>query len=370
MSALGPERTSCRKDNMEASERNYLWINLAAIVVVIAGLREAGPILVPFLFAAFLAVISFPAVEWLTARRVPLAIAVSLVLLVAVALLGGLGVIVSQSVKSFTSHLPAYEERLAEQISQGRAWIDRTGFSVPIPNIEDLVDSTAIFSATGSLVAGLGMLLTNVLLSLLAYVLMLFEAPGLPAKLQQAFGRDSPALADLDMMAGKMKHYLALKAVVSLGTGIPVWLFLALMGIDYPVLWGLLAFLLNFIPNIGSVIAAVPPMLLAIIQYGPLTALAVGVFFFMLNMVMGNIVEPRIMGHGLGLSTFVVFAALVFWGWVLGAVGMFLAVPLTIMAQIVLASHPETRGMAILMGGEIIESLDLPESAPAPTPAV
>ncbi len=351
---------------MEVTGRNFLWINLAAIVVVIAGLREAGPILVPFLFAAFLAVISFPAVEWLTARRVPLAIAVTLVLLVAVALLGGLGVIVSQSVKGFTANLPSYQERLAEQVSQGRAWLDRSGTSVPIPNIEDLVDSAAIFSATGSLVSGLGMLLTNVLLILLSYVFMLFEAPGLPAKLRHAFGRDSLALGDLDVMAGKMKRYLLLKAVVSLGTGIPVWLFLTLMGIDYPVLWGLLAFLLNFIPNIGSIIAAAPPMLLAVIQYGPLSAIAVGVFFLVINTVMGNIVEPRIMGQGLGLSTFIVFAALVFWGWVLGAVGMFLAVPLTIMAQIVLASHPQTRGMAILMGGEI---LDLPERAPEPAPA-
>ncbi len=352
---------------MEVTGRNYLWINLAAIVVVIAGLREAGSILVPFLFAAFLAVISFPAVEWLTARRVPLVVAVTLVLLVAVALLGGLGLIVSQSVRSFTDNLPAYEQRLTEQLSQGREWFDSSRFSVPIPNIEDLVDSTAIFSATGTLVAGLGVLLTNILLSLLSYVFMLFEAPGLPAKLRHAFGRDS--LTDLDAMAGKMKRYLALKAAVSLGTGIPIWLFLALMGIDYPVLWGLLAFLLNFIPNIGSIIAAVPPVLLAMIQYGPLSAIAVGAFFLAINLVMGNIVEPRIMGQGLGLSTFVVFAALVFWGWVLGAVGMFLAVPLTILAQIVLASHPQTRGMAVLMGGDIVEGLDLSESVPKPTPA-
>ncbi|MDZ7640014.1 MAG: AI-2E family transporter [Bryobacterales bacterium] len=353
---------------MEGAERSYLWINLAAIVVVIAGLREAGPILVPFLFAAFLAVISFPAVEWLTARRVPLAAAVSLVLLVAILLLGGLGVVVSQSVRSFTANLPLYEARLTEQIALGRVWLEGTGFQVPIPTTDDLIGSAAIFSATSSLVAGLGMLLTNVLLSLLSYVFMLFEAPSLPAKLRRAFGSDSNTLADLDAMAGKMKHYLALKAVVSLGTGIPVWLFLALMGIDYPVLWGLLAFLLNFIPNIGSVIAAVPPMLLAVIQYGPLSALGVGVFFFLMNTVMGNIVEPKIMGQGLGLSTFVVFAALVFWGWVLGAVGMFLAVPLTIMAQIVLASHRETRSVAILMGGEIVENLHLAEAEPAATP--
>ncbi len=354
---------------MDAAGRSFLWINLAAITIVIAGLREAGPILVPFLFAAFLAVISYPAVDWLTSRRVPLPAAVVLVLLVAVVLLSGLGVGVTQSVRSFTANLPVYEGKLSEQVSQGRDWIAHAGFKLPIPRAEDLVDSAAIFNATSSLVAGLGVLLTNVLLSLLSYVFMLFEAPSLPAKFRHAFGSNSGALADLDSMAGKMQRYLALKAVISLGTGIPIWLVLALMGVDYPLLWGLLAFLLNFIPNIGSVIAAVPPALLALIQYGPLSAVSVAILFLVVNMVMGNIIEPRVMGQGLGLSTFVVFAALIFWGWVLGAVGMFLAVPLTIMTQIVLASHPETRGVAILMGGEIVESLQSPESAPVPTPA-
>lgn len=353
---------------MDTAGRSYLWINLAAITIVIAGLREAGPILVPFLFSAFLAVISYPAVDWLIARRVPLAAAVMLVLLVAVVLLGGLGMGVTQSVKSFTANLPFYEGRFSEQIARGRDWLAHSGFNLPIPKAEDLVDSAAIFNATSSLVAGLGVLLTNVLLSLLAYVFILFEAPSLPAKFRHAFGTNSGALSDLDSMAAKMQRYLALKAVISLGTGIPVWLGLALMGVDYPLLWGLLAFLLNFIPNIGSVIAAIPPILLGLIQYGVLSAVAIAVLFLVVNLVMGNIVEPRVMGRGLDLSTFVVFASLVFWGWVLGAVGMFLAVPLTIMMQIVLASHPETRGVAILMGGEIVENLDPREDA-ASTPA-
>ena len=125
---------------------------------------------------------------------------------------------------------------------------------------------------------------------------------------------------------------------------------LALIGVDYPVLWGALAFLLNFIPNIGSIIAAVPPVLLALIQLGVAQAALVAGGFLVINMAIGNFLEPRYMGQGLGLSTLVVFLSLVFWGWVLGPVGMLLSVPLTIAVKIALEVRPDTRWMAIMLG--------------------
>lgn len=125
-------------------------------------------------------------------------------------------------------------------------------------------------------------------------------------------------------------------------------------GIDYALLWGVLAFLLNFVPNIGSIIAAVPAVLLALIQLGPFSALMTAMGYLIANMVMGNIIEPRYMGKGLGLSTLVVFLSLVFWGWVLGPVGMLLSVPLTMLMKIALESSDETRWLAILMGPDIV----------------
>ncbi|MDP7389373.1 MAG: AI-2E family transporter, partial [Pseudomonadales bacterium] len=129
-----------------------------------------------------------------------------------------------------------------------------------------------------------------------------------------------------------------------------VTVILWVLGVDFPLLWGLLAMLLNFIPTIGSIIAAVPPGMLAIVQAGPGTAVAVAFGFIMINMVMGNVLEPRFMGRGLGLSTLVVFLSLVLWGWLLGPIGMLLSVPLTMTAKIALEANPQTSWIAYLLG--------------------
>ncbi len=338
-----------------------IWLNLASLVVILAGLRAAETVVVPILIAVFLAVISFPLLDWLCSRRIPLAISITIVLLLAVLMLGGLGLAVSQSVQSFTENLPGYEVKLNAQVSELRNWLRETGFDGPLPSANEIVDTSSVLNVTGRLVAGLGLLLTNTVLILLYYVFLLFEVNSLPMRLRRAFGEGSSTIADLSLMASKMKRYLALKALLSIGTGVPIWLFLWAMGVDYPVLWGLLAFVLNFIPNLGSVVAAVPPSMVALVQFGLVTALVVAGFFVLVNMVMGNFVEPRVLGQGLGLSTFIVLVALVFWGWALGTVGMFLAVPLTIMVQIVLASDPQTRRLAILLGGNIDKDPDLAE---------
>ncbi len=125
---------------------------------------------------------------------------------------------------------------------------------------------------------------------------------------------------------------------------------LALIGVDYPILWGLVAFLLNYIPNIGSVIAAIPTVTFALIQMGYDGALWTAVVFIVVNIVIGNVVEPKMMGRGMGLSTFVVFFALIFWGFILGPIGMFLSVPLTMFIKFMAARSPDTKWLAIILG--------------------
>ncbi|MFQ5519051.1 MAG: AI-2E family transporter [Mariprofundus sp.] len=136
-------------------------------------------------------------------------------------------------------------------------------------------------------------------------------------------------------------------------TGIFISIWLAVIGVDYPLLWGLVAFLFNFVPNIGSIIAAVPAVLLALIQLGSGEALMAGVGYVIANVVMGNVVEPKFMGKGVGLSTLVVFLSLVFWGWVLGPVGMLLSVPLTMIVKLALESRADTQWLAVLLGPDI-----------------
>ena len=141
-----------------------------------------------------------------------------------------------------------------------------------------------------------------------------------------------------------------IKSIVSAATGALVAFCLWVIGVDYPLMWGMLAFAFNFIPTIGSIIAAVPPVLLALVQLGPGSALAVAVCYIVLNLTIGNVVEPRFMGKGLGLSTMVVFFSLLFWGWVFGPIGMLLSVVLTIIIRIMLESSEETKKWALLLG--------------------
>jgi predicted PurR-regulated permease PerM len=160
----------------------------------------------------------------------------------------------------------------------------------------------------------------------------------------------------------QIKSYMVIKALISLLTGFIVWMFLSVLGTDYAFLWGVLAFLFNFIPNIGSIIAAVPAVLITLVQLGGINALIVAIFYLIVNIVIGSVLEPKVMGRGLGLSTLVVFLSLIFWGWLLGIVGMLLSIPLTIMAKIIFAANEETKWIAVLLGsGENLESEALRE---------
>ncbi len=152
-----------------------------------------------------------------------------------------------------------------------------------------------------------------------------------------------------------MTKYFSIKTAVSGLTGVLVGIVLAIAGVDYPVLWGFLAFLLNFVPSIGSILAAIPPVLLAIVQpeLGAGTAVVVAVFLLAINLVVGTVLEPRFMGRGLDLSSLVVFLSLLFWGWVLGPVGMLLSVPLTATVKIILEAFAEGRPIARLLGSHV-----------------
>jgi len=201
--------------------------------------------------------------------------------------------------------------------------------------------------------ANLSDVFANTFLILLTVIFMLLEASSVPVKLRAALGGGSQVAMDkMGQVALGVNRYLAIKTVVSLVTGAVIAVWLAILGVDYPLLWGLLAFMLNYVPNIGSIIAAIPALLLALIQLDIGSTILVAAGYMATNIVMGNVIEPRIMGKGVGLSTLVVFLSLVFWGWVLGPVGMLLSVPLSMVAKIVLESNEQTRWLAIMLGSE------------------
>jgi len=208
----------------------------------------------------------------------------------------------------------------------------------------------------GSTLASFGNVMTNTLMILLTVIFILAENVSFGEKLRSARG-SADSHEWLSKFSDSVHSYLAIKAAISFLTGLIIFIWLSILGVDYAVLWGLIAFLLNFIPTVGSFIAAVPAVLLALVQLGLFEAGLTLIGFVTVNLIMGNVVEPRWMGRGLNLSPLVVFVSLVLWGWVLGPVGMLLSIPLTIMLKIALENQTETRWIGIMLGaGKRIEA--------------
>jgi predicted PurR-regulated permease PerM len=342
----------------DAARVNRILVNLAAFVVIVAGMRAASSLLVPFLLAMFLAILCATPLRWLTAHRVPRVLAVILLVIVVLAVASVIGGILGTTIVDLSRSAPRYEAGFQEQLGSVVAFMDRFGLPVSRETITAYFDPSRLFNLTTTLLASIGQVLTNGALILLTMVFALLEMSHFPLKIQAAFGAADAndaqrSFADIGL---SVRRYVALKTVISLGTGVGVYVWLQVLGLDYAILWGVVAFLLNFVPNIGSFIAAIPAVLLAFIQLGPGAAVVAALGFLLVNVIFANILEPRVMGYGVGLSTLVVFVSLVFWGWVLGPVGMLLSVPLTVIFRIVLETNDTTRWLAILLGSE--RSLD------------
>ncbi|MGU9956553.1 MAG: AI-2E family transporter [Arenicellales bacterium WSBS_2016_MAG_OTU3] len=327
-------------------------ITAAALVVVIAGLRSASAIVVPFLMAVFLAIISAPFLLWL--QRKGLSTVMSLLIVVAVVIGFGIMTVVvaGTSIDDFRLALPQYETELRQKYAGFTVWLGNYGIGLPSTGIREYINPSSALGYVGSLVNAFGGVLTNALLIALGVVFMLMEAASFPDKLRGIIKNPEATLTRLGEFVEGVKNYLIIKTVVSFITGTIVTICLWLIGIDYPILWGWLAFFLNFVPYVGSIISAFPPLLLSMVQpeLGWMSAVWVIVCFVAVNVVVGSLIEPRFFGEGLGLSTFVVFISLVFWGWILGPVGMLLSVPLTMLVKIAMESDTRTQWMGVLLG--------------------
>jgi AI-2 transport protein TqsA len=326
-----------------------ILLTLASLVVVIAGLRAAGALILPFLVAVFLAIISFPLLAWLRRNRAPTPVAVITTVLVDIAVLAVLILLVTRAVNELAALGPRYQERLAVLVLRTIDWLRDLGFDISRRESLEFVNPGAVVDLLGTILRGLATVLSNVFLVLLTLIFILFEAMNLPRKLRLAFGGQAN-MERLARIIGQVQRYLVIKTLTSLGTGLLVALWTWFMGLDFPLLWGLLAFILNYIPNIGSILAAVPAVVLAIIQLGPATGAVVAFGYLPINVGMSNFLEPPLMGQQLGLSPLMVFVSLVFWGWVWGPVGMLLAVPLTVIVKIMLEHTEDFRWLAVLLG--------------------
>jgi len=334
----------------------------ACVVVIIAGLRAAAPIILPFLIAVFLAVVNVPLMNWLMRNRVPKPIAVVLTILTAVSIIGILVGVMATSLNQFSVVAPTYQERLQELFVSITILAERYG--VPADQLTAALAPSAVLDLVGGVIGdalrAVGSLLSSSFLVLLTVVFILFEAAGFGAKLKNAFGEANDLFGPMTRMASQVQNYLVAKTAISAATGVVIGVWVALMGLDFPLSWGLLAFVFNFIPTLGSIFAAVPAVLLALIQpdLGPVSALVIAGGYLAVNLMFGSLLEPTLMGHRFGLSTLVVFISLVFWGWVWGPVGMLFSVPLTMVVKITLENTHEFRWVAVMMGANPPGSAD------------
>ncbi|RJP78083.1 MAG: AI-2E family transporter [Desulfobacteraceae bacterium] len=331
---------------------SQILVTMASFVVIVAGMRAAEAIINPFLLAVFIAIISASPMFWLQKKGVPAWLSILIVVL-GILLIGVIiSTMVGTSVRDFSKELPTYQASLKGQTTAIIAWLDKTGFHISRLALVELLDPGAAMNLAATVLNGLGNVLANAFFILMTVIFILLEASGFPAKIQIALGDPESSLQGFEQFLDTVKQYIAIKTWISAATGIFITVWLTVLGVDYSLLWGLLAFLLNYVPNIGSIIAAIPAVLLSVVQLGPGKALLVAGGYILVNIIMGNVLEPRFMGRGLGLSTLVVFLSLMFWGWILGPVGMLLSVPLTMTAKIALDSREDTKWISLLLGPE------------------
>ncbi len=330
----------------------------AAVIIIIAGMRQSAPLIVPFLLSVFIAVISFPLMCKFQQIGFSKALSLTLVMLLVMSIGVGLTLLIGSSLADFSRMVPEYQQKISAEWADVLQWLSDHGFSIT-DAIKEMIDPAAAVGLLSSILKGFGNVLTNSFLIILTVVFILIEAAGLTQKFLILHGVDSSQDASDEkdisqvfsqVFAEKLRNYMSMKTIISMITGVVIGVALWLIGVDYPVLWGVLAFILNFVPNIGSIIAAVPAVMLTIVQLGFTPALLVAAVYVAVNIIIGSVIEPKYMGKGIGLSTLVVFVSLVFWGWVLGPVGMLLSVPLTITVKLALDSKPETQWLGHLLG--------------------
>lgn len=356
---FGPKSARGRAEPQNQRAGNALW-TAASLVIVVAGLKVARPVLLPLVVSAFLAVLTAPMVQYLQKRRVPPWFGVPLVVLLTVGVMAGVTGLVIGSLNTFVQQVPAYQARISVMIEEATVQLDQVGFQLTVENVTQMVQPESAMRFAGSTLSEIADMLSNTFLVLFMTIFVLFEALVLPDKIREALGDPAADLSQGIRVVGRIKAYVVIKTSTSLATGAIIGLTLELMGVDFALLWGLLAFLLNFIPNIGSVIASIPAVLMALLQFGPTGALATLVVFIVVNTVIGTLLEPRIMGQRMNLSPLVVFVSLVFWGWLWGPLGMLLSVPLTMAVRIMLEGNEQTRPFAVLMAGADASAAAMP----------
>lgn len=327
-------------------------VGAASLVIVIWGVNQAQAALMSSLVAVFLAALGTPLVVWLQRKRVPAALAVLLTLALIIAALLLVGGFVGASLNGFTAALPAYQASIQGQAAELTALLAKKGIHVTEKMLLEYLNPAAAMKYAAEALGGLGAALANMVLILLTVMFILLEAPSFPVKLRAVLGDPSQRFPEFTRFIDDLQRYMLVKTVLAAAAGLLLGAWLAVLGIDSPVLWGFLAFMLLYIPHVGSILAGIPAVSLTLVQFGPGRAALVAAGYVAVNFIIGNIVEPKLMGKKLSLSTLVVFLSLIFWGRMLGLIGAVLCIPLTMALKFAFENNKSTVWLAVLLGPE------------------
>ncbi|KAF5087686.1 AI-2 transport protein TqsA [anaerobic digester metagenome] len=318
----------------------------AAVVIVLAGARAATPILGPLLVAVFFAMITAPVMAWLTRRGIPRIPAAILVVVGLIGIFAGVIAFLGVALTGFIRSLPGYQAGLEEEI----AVLADYGIDPDTFTIWDYIDQGFVIQQIAGIAREVGSIAVDAFLIFVGIGFLLIEAPRLTATLKKHLGAESTLYRHFSQSGRLLIDYVVVRTKVNLITGVGTGLFLAVLGVDFAVLWGFIAFVLSYVPYIGLVVAAIPPTLIALIEFGPAGAVAVIAAVALIDAAAENLFLPRMAGRELNLSPFFVLFSVVFWGFILGTVGIFLAIPLTIAVKLSLDSWEETRWIGEMMG--------------------
>ncbi|MFL1707091.1 MULTISPECIES: AI-2E family transporter [unclassified Campylobacter] len=332
---------------------NVFIVYLASFVVVAAGLKAAGTIVLPFLIAVFIAIVISPAINQLQKLKLPRIVAFILVVGVIFVSLGFVTNTVISTINGLLGHLPELQAKFKIFNDQVISILAKYGVEDVQKIIPSDYDPNKIFANLGTLLRSSTELASKSFFIFLLVTFMLFETHIFRQKVDYFASKNPQAEMIVDTFISNLKRYLEIKTIASFATGVFIFAGLEMLGVPYAPLWGIVAFVLNFIPTIGSIIAAFPAILVSLLINDISTTFWTVILYLVVNLAIGNFIEPRFLGKGLGISTLVVLLSLLFWGFLFGIGGMFLAVPLTMSLKLALDANPNTKFIAVLLSDKI-----------------
>jgi predicted PurR-regulated permease PerM len=355
--------------DQEHTEKHADWgqtgtrmlISLACLFVVLAGMKQAAGVLVPIVYAFFLAVLSFPLLRWLVKKRIPSPIALGITMLVNLGVLAGIITLAVRLLMSFNKDLPRYLRGLQTHMNEFAGWLQDKGWTDAKVAIDSLFDWNQLISyatqqdivkSLGSMLSTFGTVaafLAGLIMVLILMMFVLMEAQGTERRLVAVRQAGGPDLSDLLRSATDIQKYLGVKTLISALTGVLAGIWCWFLDLQYPLLWAILAFVFNYIPAVGSSAASIPAIIEALVQHGSGGAIGVAIGYGLVNFGLDNFVQPQLLGNRFGISALVVVLSVIFWGWLWGPLGMFLAVPLTMVIKVLLDNNEEFRWISIAM---------------------